>query len=172
MASLGALWRCRSSPAPLRSPKNPAWNITLGFKSFDDLKPRDGIFFAQVFMALSAAWSPGNTPLLYADPLVQKKGAQLVVTESTRAKWSANMPLYMVDQYRSSLSQLRGIAFDVGAQDEFTHIPITARALSQSLRNNGIRHTFEEYQGNHSSRLRERVIEHMLPFFSTVLEAR
>jgi S-formylglutathione hydrolase len=152
------------------SPENPAWDTTRRFRSFDDLKPRDEIYFAQALMGLSAAWSPSPTPPLYADLLVQKAGTGTVVSESTRAKWSANMPLAMVDQYRSNLSQLRGIAFDVGSQDEFTHIPITSRAFSQSLKETGIRHVFEEYQGDHNNRIPERLVQHLLPFFSNALE--
>ena len=153
------------------SPENPAWDTTLNFKTFDDLKPRDEIYFAQALMGLSAAWSPNNTPPFYADFLVIRNGTQKTVSEVIRAEWSANMPLAMVDQYRSNLSRLRGIAFDVGGQDEFTHIPTTTRALSQSLKDLGIPHIFQEYQGDHNNRIPERLIQHLLPFFSKVFQS-
>ena len=153
------------------TPENPAWDTTLSFRTFNDLKPRDEIYFAQAFMGLSAAWSPNNTPPFYADLLVRRSGAGKTVVDGVRAKWSANMPLAMVDQYRSNLSRLRGIGFDVGSQDEFTHIPITTRAFSQSLKELGIPHVFEEYQGDHNNRIPERLIQHLLPFFSKVFES-
>jgi len=59
----------------------------------------------------------------------------------------------MVDTYRGNLLKLRGLRFDSGYEDEFLHIPPTARALSTELTARGIDHTFEEYNGDHRNRL-------------------
>jgi hypothetical protein len=82
------------------------------------------------------------------------------------------MPLAMVDQYRTNLARLRGIAFDVGKRDPFTHIPPTNRAFSEALKRNGIKHTFEEYGGDHNEKVPGRIETKLLPFFSRVLEFR
>jgi hypothetical protein len=79
------------------------------------------------------------------------------------------MPVNIVDQYRSNLARLRGIAFDVGTRDQFSHIPLTNRALSKALGRNHIAHTFEEYDGDHNERVPERIETKALPFLSRML---
>jgi hypothetical protein len=86
-----------------------------------------------------------------------------------RALWSANMPVAMLDQYRTNLARLRAIAFDVGNQDEFTDIRIGAHDFDTGLTRNGIVHIFEQYQGSHLSRIGERLETRALPFFSRAL---
>jgi S-formylglutathione hydrolase len=80
------------------------------------------------------------------------------------------MPLAMVDQYRTNLRRLRGIVFDVGRRDQFTHILLTNRAFSAALGRNGIEHSFEEYEGDHNEKVPDRIETRLLPFFSRVLE--
>jgi len=58
------------------------------------------------------------------------------------------MPLWMVSQYRSNLARLRGIAFDVGIHDENPVLVSSAREFSRVLRQNGIAHQFEEFEGS------------------------
>lgn len=153
------------------SADNHAWDTTLSFRVLTDLEPNDDIYLAQAFMGLSAAWSPNPaSPPFFVDYLVAGKGSIRKTNESVYARWSANMPLAMVDQYRSNLGHLRGIAFDVGTQDQFAHIPLTSRALSQALRQNKINHTFKEYEGDHNNRVPERIGTEMLPFFSRTLQ--
>jgi enterochelin esterase-like enzyme len=118
------------------------------------------------FMAFAeaAAWSPNpNNAPFYIDfpvtPGVQPR-PEIV------AKWSANLPLAFIDQYRKNLQRLRAIAFDVGDQDDYAHIPLGAKQLDQVLTQYQIPHTFEEYQGTHTSRIPERIEMNVLPFFS------
>lgn len=70
--------------------------------------------------------------------------------------------------------RLRGIALDVGAQDEFAQIPAGTRLLSQELARFGIAHSFEIYAGGtHRGMIRERIETRVPPFFSrTLLSAR
>ena len=83
------------------------------------------------------------------------------------AKWVANSPLIMVDQYVPSLRQYHAIAMDVGDAD-----PLGAanKDLDQSLTRLGIGHTFEIYEGNHTSRVRERFESKVIPFFAKQLK--
>ncbi len=170
---------------------NPAWDKTLDFKTTDDfLKAENGFFKEQeerrrgpaptalgdsfysiAFMALSAAWSPNprNSPLYASFPVEGRDGARKPVPKE-EARWSANMPLAMLDRYRSNLSQLGAIAFDVGTEDEFPHIVTGAHALSRALERNRIQHSFEEYEGTHGNRIPERIELRVLPFFSRTLE--
>jgi S-formylglutathione hydrolase FrmB len=149
---------------------SPAWADTLAFKTFDDLKPGEK-YLSQAYMALAAAWSPNpaNGPF-FADLPVARRGCEYHRVEAVEAQWSANMPVAMVGQYRTNLRRLRGIAFDVGTRDQFTHIPLTNRAFAQALKQNGIRYSFEEYDGDHNENVPHRIEVKLLPFFSRVLE--
>jgi enterochelin esterase-like enzyme len=154
------------------STANPDWDKALGYKDFPDLKGGESkAYLAQAFVALAAAWSPNpENPPFYVDLPVRGFGQERTRREDICARWSANMPVAMVDQYRSNLARLRGVAFDVGRHDEFSHILRTNRDLSQALRRNGIAHTFEEHDGDHNNRAAERIETKLLPFFSRSLK--
>jgi S-formylglutathione hydrolase FrmB len=150
---------------------NPAWAATLAFTGLDDLKPDEKRYLSQAYLALAAAWSPNpaNRPFFADLPVVGRDGRFERVAE-VEARWSANMPLAMVDQYRSNLRRLRGIAFDVGRRDQFSHIPPTNRAFAAALKRNGIEHHFEEYDGDHNDQAPHRIEARLLPFFSRTLD--
>ena len=63
----------------------------------------------------------------------------------------------------SNLNAYYGIALDVGAADPALE---SNRALHAAMTKLRIAHTFEEYDGDRASRLRERVEQHVLPFFA------
>jgi hypothetical protein len=67
--------------------------------------------------------------------------------------------------------KLRGIFFDVGDLEEFSHIKLTTAKLSWELSQRQIAHTFEIYKGgSHGNKIRERFHAKLVPFFSSVLE--
>lgn len=77
----------------------------------------------------------------------------------------------MVHQYIPNLRKYRAIAFDIGDKDvvdtgdeEVMLQP--AKDLDRILNNYGIEHTFEIYDGDHSSRIPERLETKVFPFFS------
>ena len=128
-------------------------------QSMDEAAKAD--FGTKAALASAAAWSPNpKNPPFFVD-LPTKDGQP---RPDIAAKWAANAPLAMVDQYIPNLKKLHAIAMDVGAQDE--PIASTARTLDQVLTNYGIRHTFEVYEGNHVNHVADRVGAKMLPFFS------
>jgi enterochelin esterase-like enzyme len=118
-------------------------------------------FGTKAATASAAAWSPNpkNPPLFFDLPV--KNGE---VQPGIAAKWAANAPLAMIDQYVLNLRKLQAIAVDVGAQDE--PIASTVRTLDQILSSYNIPHKFEIYEGNHINRIAERVETKTLPFFS------
>ncbi len=79
------------------------------------------------------------------------------------AKWTANAPLAFVDQYIGNLRQYRAISIDVGDQDG---LHIDAGKLHDVLDRYGIANSFEVYQGTHTSKVAERIQNHVIPFFS------
>ena len=125
--------------------------------------------FAKALFAQAAAWAPNPmNPPQYFD-LPEKDGQ---IQPLVAAKWVANSPLVMVDQYVPSLRKYRAIALDVGLQDGLL---ANNQDLDQALTRLGIPHTFETYEGTHTSRVKERFAAKVLPFFSanlTFSEAR
>jgi enterochelin esterase-like enzyme len=65
------------------------------------------------------------------------------------AKWRAQDPVNMVQRYHTSLKSLRGIYIDCGWRDQ-SHIQYGTRILSRRLAAAGIRHTYEEFDDDHS----------------------
>jgi len=129
-----------------------------------------------VFMAasLARAFSPNpkNQPFM-ADFPGSLGADSLVRRDAVLARWVLATPTYTLPIRPASLRQLRALAFDWGAQDEVTHIPPTCRAFSNLLTVYGIRHTAEEYEGTHGSRIMGptgRMYQHVLPFFNKHLD--
>jgi len=117
-------------------------------------------FFARATLASAAAWSPNpKNPPLYLD-LPTKDG---VAQPDVMARWTANAPLAVVDQYIGNLRQYRGISIDVGDQDG---LRMDSGKLHDVLDKYGIINSFELYQGTHTSKVADRFQNHVLPFFS------
>jgi len=74
----------------------------------------------------------------------------------------------MVDQYVPSLKHYRAIALDVGDADPLGADNVRLDAALTRLR---VEHTFEQYEGDHGNRIRERFATKVLPFFSEHLDA-
>jgi hypothetical protein len=79
------------------------------------------------------------------------------------AKWAANAPLAMIDQYIRNLRTLRAIGIDVGTKDGL--LPGSKR-LSEVLAAYGIPHQYETYDGDHVNRVAERLETRVFKFFS------
>jgi S-formylglutathione hydrolase FrmB len=153
---------------------NPAWRRALRMQSVDELKAQPNSFeefFSIAFVALAAAASPNPAkPPLYMDLPFHLQDGVVVPREDANAKWRENMPLYLVERYRTNLSKLRGIYPDYGTLEEFSHIRLTTRSFSDELSRRGIPHTFEVYaEGTHEGRIRERLETRLFRFFSDVL---
>lgn len=119
--------------------------------------------FAKAPLAQAAAWAPNpmNPPQFFDLP---EKDGQL--QPLIAAKWVANSPLVMVDQYVPSLRMYHAIALDVGLQDTLL---TNNQDLDKALTRLGVPHTFETYEGDHMSRVKERFAANVLPFFSANL---
>ena len=117
-------------------------------------------FGVRTQLASAAAWSPNpKNPPLYLD-LPVKDG---VVQQEVIAKWAANSPLAMFDQYIGNLRQYRAIAIDVGDQDG---LRTGAGKLHEMLDAYGIANSFEIYPGTHTSAVAARFQNYVMPFFS------
>ena len=111
-------------------------------------------------LAEAAAWSPNpKNPPFYFD--LPSRGGQL--QPEVIARWAANAPLAMIDQYASNLKKLRAIGFDVGDKDVLL---ATNKELDRILTQYDIPHSFETFDGDHTNRMALRVETKVLPFFS------
>jgi S-formylglutathione hydrolase len=121
---------------------------------------------AMTTLAESASWSPNpqNPPFFFDLPSQDGKVRPDVV-----ARWVANAPLAMVDQFVPNLKRLQAIAMDVGDKDG---LAASNKELSRRLTEFGIEHSFETYEGDHTNRIAVRVETKVLPFFSSHLASR
>jgi len=120
--------------------------------------------FANALSAQAAAWAPNpdNPPQYFDLPFKDGELQPLVA-----AKWLANSPLVMVDQYVPSLKRYRAISLDVGNADPLGADNVNLDAALTRLR---VEHAFEQYEGDHMNRVAGRFEANVLPFFSRELE--
>jgi S-formylglutathione hydrolase FrmB len=118
-------------------------------------------FGTKAQIASAAAWAPNpkNPPFFFDLPTKDGETQGLVL-----AKFAANAPLAMVDQYIGNLKRLHAIAFDAGDKD--TGIAATIRTLDGILDRYELPHTFEIYEGTHTSAIPARIELKTMPFFS------
>jgi S-formylglutathione hydrolase FrmB len=117
-------------------------------------------FGPSVNLASAAAWSsnPNNPPLFLDLPV---KNGQ--VRPDVVARWVANAPLEMVEPNAASLQKYYAIAIDIGTKDGLL---ATNKQLHEVLTKLHVPHGYEEYDGDHTNKVRERVERNLLPFFS------
>jgi len=129
---------------------------------------------ANAVVAAGRAFSPNPAkPPFFVDLPYTYDGDSLIVNQKVLNLWNKNLPNEMIDSHVSNLKKLKAIKFDWGADDFFTHIPVTSKILSQKLKNAGIKHEAEEYIGSHMDKVYTedgRFINHMLPFFDANLK--
>jgi enterochelin esterase-like enzyme len=98
-------------------------------------------------LCMAATYDPDpKAPLGFRVPFNLESGEAL--PERWR-QWRRHDPVNLVDRHRSSLRSLRGIYIDCGWRDQY-HIHYGTRLLSARLAAAGIKHTYEEFDDNHS----------------------
>jgi S-formylglutathione hydrolase FrmB len=139
--------------------RGPAPPVAENTKAGETKQGRAGAF-AKVGSAQAAAWAPNpmNPPQFFDLPIKDGEFQPLVA-----ARYVANSPLVMVDQYVPNLKKYRAIAMDCGLQDGLV---ASNKQLDEALVRLGVAHTFETYEGDHTNRVKERFETKVLPFFS------
>ena len=148
---------CMAPPGLPRASAGPSKAEMV--KSVAEIEKAD--FGTKAALASAAAWSPNpkNPPLFIDLPTVNG-----VPQPGVLARWSANAPLAMVDQYAGNLKRLKGLAFDAGDQE--AGIGAASKALDQLLAANDVPHSFEIYEGNHTNHIADRIEMKVLWFFT------
>lgn len=113
-----------------------------------------------VLLAEAAAWSPNpkNPPFFFDLPTKEGQPQPAVV-----ARWAANAPLAMLDQYVPNLKKMHAIGLEVGLQDG---LAASNQLLDETMTRFGIVHIYETYEGDHTNRVPQRFETKLLPFFS------
>lgn len=144
-----------------------AWDSLLVLPSFD-AAPSLG-FAARVNLALALALSPDSGRSPVPAELPYARGASgLAPVPAVLERWRAGAPLGMIAGSREALRRLRGLRLDVGRADAL--VPVgDLEALDSALAAHGVPHRVDVYDGTHGSRIRERMVTEVLPFFSATL---
>jgi hypothetical protein len=74
----------------------------------------------------------------------------------------------MIEQHAGNLSMFYAIAMDIGTAD---NLLATNRQLHDAMTRLRIPHGYEEYDGDHTNKVGERIERHVLLFFSKNLAA-
>jgi S-formylglutathione hydrolase len=160
-SSIYALSPCCMIPnmAPAAGPSKAGPSKAEDIHTIEEFNKAD--FGTKAQLASAAVWSPNpkNPPFFFDLPTKDGQIQPLVL-----AKWAANAPLAMVDQYLGNLKKLKGMAFDAGDKD--TGIAETIRTLDGILTGYELPHTFEIYEGTHVSGIQDRIETKTMQFFS------
>jgi S-formylglutathione hydrolase FrmB len=155
---------------------NPAVAFLIDHQPKTPEEVQKGGLYAFGIVVLGQAFSPNPArPPLYFDLPAAKVDGKVQKLDPVYQRWTDHMPLYMIDKHVAALKSLRGLRFDSGYDDEFEHIPPTARALSAQLTKLGVDHVFEEYNGDHRNRMmgpHGRLATEIFPYFSRLLSPR
>ena len=114
--------------------------------------------------------NPNRHPPYFDYPFADVEG-DVVRDEAIWKKWESGFG-GIADEvvlYKENFLKLKGIAVDFGTFDEYGWIPKGCVYFGEQLSAAGIPVTVEGYDGTHQSNLGERMSEHVLPFFSTLL---
>jgi enterochelin esterase-like enzyme len=148
--------------APGAAPPPEQGRRAEAIRAAAEVKPLD--FMIKAVFASAAAWSPNpKNPPLFLD-LPTKDGEP---RPEVLAKWAANAPLAMIDQYVSNLRSLRAIAIDVGTKD---WLAPGSKALDEVLTSYDVPHAYETYEGDHVSGVQRRLATKVFAFFSEHLQ--
>ncbi len=122
--------------------------------------------FGRTTLAASAAWAPNaKRPPFFLDlPTVNGVAQKDVI-----AKYAANAPTEMVSKYAVQLKRYSAIVMDVGTKDALIGGNV---AMDKALTRNGVKHTYETYDGDHVNRVPQRFETQVLPFFSEQLKGK
>jgi hypothetical protein len=98
-------------------------------------------------LCMAATYDPDpKTKLGFRVPFNLESGELI---EKRWKKWREHDPINLVARYRAALKSMRGIYIDCGWRDQY-HIHYGSRILSRRLAAARIRHSYQEFDDNHS----------------------
>jgi len=110
-------------------------------------KPSGGEVMCIMNLCMAATYDPDpRAPNGFRVPFNMESGEPI---SKRWANWRDNDPVNLVEKYKANLKTMRGIFIDCGWRDQY-HIHYGTRMLSKRLAAAGVRHTYEEFDDNHS----------------------
>jgi len=98
-------------------------------------------------LCMAATYDPDpKAPLGFRVPFNLESGEAI---PGRWRNWQRHDPVHLVARYRRNLQSLRGLYIDCGWHDQY-HIHYGTRILSKRLTEARVRHTYEEFDDNHS----------------------
>jgi hypothetical protein len=146
--------------------ENPAWQDVLKMHSVADIQAAAAKdkFWPTALAAFAIAASPDAKAALKADLPYREENGQVIENTDVVRRWRHSMPLDLASERLTELQHASGIAIDYGYEDEFSHIPLTARELGEKLLQGRVPVTLEGYHGDHNNGVPARVGTRMIPF--------
>lgn len=155
------------------STEHEAFKIIYNAKTLEEVQNQH---YPIGFLSMGSTYSANpNKPPFYCDMPVNYPNGVKQIDSSVFAIWDKEFPLKMIPYKLSELRSLKGIGFDWGQQDEYAHLPPTCKEFSKMLNSYNIKHSAEEYQGDHTNKIGNvdgRVYTKLIPFFAQHLEAK
>jgi S-formylglutathione hydrolase len=124
--------------------------------------------------AYGAAFSPdprSNAPYIYFPHEISGNKVSLKMTVWNDWDRGFGRIDEKVLSFRNELLKLKAITVEIGAGEMQEWMLAGADYFSRRLDENGVPHELVVFDGGHDDRLRERIEDHMLPFFSRVFAA-
>jgi hypothetical protein len=149
----------------------PKWDILAHAESMDDVKKDAGTW---IFTTMFQAHLPDpSKPPLFIDLLARQEKGRLIIDAKLMERFRNNFYLEtMIGKYAGNLNSLRGLEFDWNRSDaNFDHV-YANQAFTRKLREYGIAHQAEEYNGTWDDSnwgVDGRFYTEVLPFFSRCL---
>ncbi|GAB4470170.1 MAG: alpha/beta hydrolase-fold protein [Anaerolineae bacterium] len=121
--------------------------VAAYLETFSTIRSRSSDWYAALnLVAMSACYSPNPaSPHGFDLPFDLYTGE---LREEVWARWLALDPVLIASQHLDALRSLRAFYFDCGDQDEY-NLFLGARRLHRLLKDSGIAHFYEEYEGGH-----------------------
>ena len=148
---------------------NDAWKRVAQVENASDIQAffQNRDFYPIVFLGLLAAFAEEeeiiNGPVPVKLPFAISRG-EFQPDLDAIARYEANFPVNRIEERRSNLRNLKGLALDFGLHEQFLHIPAGSLAFSQELAAQGIPHLLDVYAGDHRNKVAGRLEDIVLPW--------
>lgn len=142
-----------------------------GFNGITDAMAKKKMKYYLQNMGYGMAFAPSEEMPYFKYPYIEKDGKLIedpevmMLWENGAGGWKTK-----INTYSENLKKLRGIFIDFGIRDDNKFIPEGCLYLDELLKTANIDHKIEEYDGNHSDKLSERMGKSMFPFFEERLK--
>lgn len=153
---------------------NDAWRRALAMQSPADIQAaaQNNDFYPVAIMGILSAFSPApdSPPFFVRFPYRIDEAHQVAPDPRTYEAWAAAFPVNEIDRARAALLGLRAFGIDYGVGDQYAHIPAATRLFSDRLTEARIPHRFEVYDGDHRTKVAQRLETVVLPYVANALD--